>query len=412
MAYETEDLCPPDVSVKTMGKTLGTDCGNTKMNEAQDVAAEILSSRSGDDDFYPRRQPPQFVDIARQPDYKAGEKIDCGDGAESKEEVAGSSASPLLMVIAWFLGGALALWLYFQLAGLLKLVLECQGWRLWVAIGLFAIPFGALVYIVIKFLIVFGKLPAREQVKGNLQTSDIAESEALADSLKPYLFELPEDYDIVFERKNREEIKSRIMKLRDDTYYSDANGWIKDFARFQKDQEDRALDIVKTYCKLVALKTAACPWKAIDMVIVFVNSTLMIEKIAKVYNRRVTKAGAVRLLCRWFMNIYISGELGAITENATHHASDKVAAWLTKDNSSNAAASGAEAATGQMADGVANNISDGGSAESLTGVFTASLPILSKFVGKAVEGAINAYFAYRMGRRAIDEFRCVIPVKE
>lgn len=411
MAYETEDICPPVVSVKTMGKTSGTDCDNTTKKEVQDVVAEILSSRPGDDDFYPRRQPPQFVDIDRQPDYKAGEEIDYGDDTESKEDVAESSASPLLMVITWFLGGVLALWLYFQLAGLLKLVLECQGWRLWIAIGLFAIPTLVLIYAAARFLIVFRKLPVREQVKGNLQTSDIDESKALADSLKPYLFELPEDYDVVFERENRENIKSYIKKLRDDTYYSDSNAWIKDFALFQKEQEDRALDIVKTYCKLVALKTAACPWKAIDMVIVFVNSTLMIEKIAKVYNRRVSKAGALRLLCRWFMNIYISGELGAITENATHQASDKVAAWLTKDNSSNAAASGAEAATGQVADGVANNISDGGSAESLTGVFTASLPILSKFVGKAVEGAINAYFAYRMGRRAIDEFRCVIPVK-
>ena len=145
------------------------------------------------------------------------------------------------------------------------------------------------------------------------------------------------------------------------------------------------------------------------MVIVFVNSTLMIEKIAKVYNRRVSKPAALKLLCRWFMNIYISGELGAITENAAHRASDKVAEWLTNGDSPNVGVPIAEAAADQVADDVANSVSDGGAAESLAGVFTASLPVLSKFVGKAAEGAINAYFAYRMGRRAIDEFRFVVP---
>ncbi len=398
MAYETEDICPSVVSVKTMDKTSSTGCENARTNETQTVDAEMPNHRSDDEDLYPQRQPPQLVDIDRPPDYKAGDKIEYADDTDLKGGVAEPSASPLLMAITWFVGGCLVLWLYFQLAGLLKLVLECQGWRLWVAIGLFAIPVLLLTCAVTRFLIVFRKLPGREQVKGNLQPADIAESEALADRLKPYLFELPEDYDAVFERDKREDIKLRIKKLRDDTY-SDSNGWIKDFALFQKEQEDRALDIVKMHCKLVALKTAACPWKAIDMVIVFVNSTWMIEKIAKVYNRRVTKAGALRLLCRWFRNIYISGELGAITERT----SDKVAAWLTKDNSSNAAASAAEAATGQ---------SDGGLAESLLGAFSASLPILSKFVGKAAEGAVNAYFAYRMGRRAIDEFRFVVPVKE
>lgn len=411
MAYETEDVCPSVVRVKTMDKTSSTGCENARTNEAQTVDADILNHRSDDEDLYPRRQPPQLVDIDRQPDYKAGDKIEYADDTDLNGGVTEPSASPLLMAITWVVGGCLVLWLYFQLAGLLKLVLECQGWRLWVAIGLFAIPVLVLTYVVTRFLIVFRKLPGREQVKGNLQASDIAESEALADRLKPYLFELPEDYDAVFERDKREDIKLRIQKLRDDAY-SDSNGWIEDFALFQKNQEDRALDFVKMHCKLVALKTAACPWKAIDMVIVFVNSTVMIEKIAKVYNRRVTKAGALRLLCRWFMNIYISGELGAITENAAHRASDKVAVWLTKDNSSNAATSAAEAVTGQVVEGSANSVSDGGLAESLVGTFSASLPNLSKFVGKAAEGAINAYFAYRMGRRAIDEFRFVVPVKE
>ena len=412
MAYESDDICPPCADVKTFDASAlsSTDRETPRPYETQAMETEIPHIRPDDGDLYPKQLTPQYRDISRPPDFKAGDNIDYEDAnAKSEEDSADSSASPLLVAITWVVGGGLALWLYFQLAGLLRVVLECQGWRLWVALMLFAIPVLALAYAAIRFFLVFRKLSAREQVRGDLQSSDITQNKILADRLRPYLADLPKNYDTVFERVERKDIKVLIEKLRDDSSYSDSNGWIDDFDKFQKAQEDRALDIVKTYCKLVALKTAACPWKAVDMVIVFVNSTLMIEKIAKVYNRRVSKPAALKLLCRWFMNIYISGELGAITENAAHRASDKVAEWLTNGDSPNVGVPIAEAAADQVADDVANSVSDGGAAESLAGMFTASLPVLSKFVGKAAEGAINAYFAYRMGRRAIDEFRFVVP---
>ena len=415
MAYESDDICPPSADVEMLDASAvsNADCEDSRTDEMQSVETEIPGIRSDDGDLYPKQSPAQYLDITRPPDFKAGDKIDYEDGdTKSNEESADSSSSPVLVVITWFVGGSLALWLYFQLAGLVGLALECQGLRAWAAWILLAIPVLVLIYATIRFLTVFRKLPAREQVRGNLQTSDITRNKALAKRLKPYLAGLPENYEVVFQRDEQKAVKSLIKKLRDDSSYSDSNGWVSDFYKFQKDQEDRALDIVKTYCKLVALKTAACPWKTIDMVIVFANSTLMVEKIAKVYNRRVSKPAALKLLCRWFMNIYISGELGAITENAAHRASDKVAEWLTSGNNSNAGVPIAGEAAAQVSDGAANSVSDGGAAESLAGVFAASLPVLSKLVGKAAEGAINAYFAYRMGRRAIDEFRFVVPVKE
>jgi len=339
MAYESDDICPPsaDVEMLDVRAVASADCENPRTDEIQSMDKEIPGIRSDDGDIYPKQSPAKYLDISRPPDFKAGDKIDNEDGdTKSNEENASSSASPLLVAITWFLGGGIALWLYFQLAGLIGVALECQGLRAWAAWILLAVPVLVLTYATIRFLIVFRKLPACEQVRGNLQTSDITRNKALANRLKPYLVELPENYEVVFQRDEQKTIKLLIKKLRDDYSYSDSNGWIDDFCKFQKSQEDRALDIVKTYCKLVAMKTAACPWKAIDMVIVFVNLTWMVEKIAKVYNRRVSKPAALKLLCRWFMNIYISGESGAITENAAHCTSDKVAEWLTNGSNSNA----------------------------------------------------------------------------
>ena len=375
MAYDSEDICP--------------------------------RLRSDDEDLYPKHPPPNYVSISRQPDVAAGSKNDhdrANSGAKTKR---GKTFSPVLWVIKWGVGGGLALWLYFQLAGLFRIVLECQGgWR-YVALVFFAIPIIVLLYVAVRSWLIFRKLPRREQVRGDLSVSDVAKKEELKDAIKPYIDGLrkKENYAAVFKSEDRQKVSECISRLCDGSRYSDAGGWIDDFSRFQKDQEGRAYEVVKTYCALVALKTAACPWKAIDMIIVFVNLTLMVEEIARVYNRRVSRGGAFRLLCHWFASIYISGELGAITEQA----SDKVAEWMMGGDGAKsglrAGTAVAEATADQVSQGVADGVANGGMFESLTSVFSASIPVLSRFAGKAAEGAINAFLAYRMGKRAIEEFQ-------
>ena len=49
-----------------------------------------------------------------------------------------------------------------------------------------------------------------------------------------------------------------------------------------------------------------------------------------------------------------------------------------------------------------------GSGDLMSGV-AQSMPVLAKVAGKAIEGGVNAYFAYRMGRRAIESFRVLAP---
>ena len=413
MAYESDDIRPPVRALNMPGeKTLtGASCEDSKSHEASEPTVPNL--RPADGDLYPKQPSPRWVAISRPPDFAAGNKNDADhlDGEANVEQE--KTASPVLSVITWGLVGGLALWLYFQLVGLFKTVLEYHGWRLAVASVLFAIPIVVLLFVAIKAWKAFRKLPNRKQVRGDLCTNDISKKEELKGRLKQYVDDLQKNknYASIFKSEERQRVLERINRLSCDSLYSDAGGWIDDFKQFHKDQEDRAYEIVKTYCKLVALKTAACPWKAIDMVIVFVNLTLMVEKIATVYNRRVSKGGAFRLLIHWFANIYISGELGAISERA----SDKVADWLTSGDGVKrgveAGASVAEVAAEQAAGSASaavttsEQISDGAIGESLAGVFSASLPILSRFVGKAAEGAINAYFAYRMGKRAIEEFQ-------
>ena len=219
MAYESDDICPPNVDVEALDvrALASADCKNSRTDEMQSIETEISDIRPDDGDLYPKQSPAQYLDIARSPDFKAGDKIDYEDGdTKSNDGNADSSASPLFVVITWFLVGSIALWLYFQLAGLIGVALECQGLRAWAAWILLAIPIFALTFAAIKFWFVFRRLPAREQVRGDLQTSDISQKKALANRLKPYLAELPENYEVVFDRDKQTDVKSRIKKLSSD----------------------------------------------------------------------------------------------------------------------------------------------------------------------------------------------------
>ena len=113
------------------------------------------------------------------------------------------------------------------------------------------------------------------------------------------------------------------------------------------------------------------------MFCVFYNSTRMVCDLAVVYNRRMSRANAFRLVCRWCAAIYVSGELGSIMESTAKKGGEYAADML---------------GSGDLMSGVAQ-----------------SMPVLAKVAGKAIEGGVNAYFAYRMGRRAIESFRVLAP---
>ena len=197
---------------------------------------------------------------------------------------------------------------------------------------------------------------------------------------KCYLAKLPPsaDYAVRCGFREPEPVRALLDSLRGETsLHSDEIGWLDEFRRFQSLQDARAQEIVSSCCKLVALKTAASPWRLLDMACVFYNSTRMVCELARVYNRRMSRGNAFRFVCRWCAAIYISGELGAVMESTAKAGGEYAADWLNE---------------GDLMAGVAQ-----------------SMPMLAKLAGKAIEGGVNAYFAYRMGRRAIESFRVLAP---
>lgn len=286
-------------------------------------------------------------------------------GGAPEDGPRGRAGGGVLALIGWTVCTVAVLWMFSAASPFLANALTQRGWRLWASLFLGSVPvllvLGLLAYAVFQLR----KVPRVEQFVGSSFTNKAELQRRLSAS---YLEKLPgpEQYaaDNGFAdgdgNRTRSEVVACLNRLKGGVV--DSRGWLAEFGRFQRLQDERAKEIIGKTWKLVAIKTAASPWKAVDMIAVIYNSTVMITKLARLYNRRTSSQAAFRLVCRWFINIYIAGEMGDATQGAVEWAS-------------------------------ANDL------------ISATYKPLAGFVGKIAEGGANAFLVYRLGCRAIEYFK-------
>ena len=328
------------------------------------------AQRAGDDDIRPAVPPAHEVSVDRAPDAS-------WDDLPPLPEPAGDRIrwSPFPFLVRAALA-VFFVWFYCQLLPAFRWVMSCEGWRFYAALGATLVPVLVLTWVLLRALLLFRRLPPITQLEEG-KMDGLALKRRIQ---KRYLAKLPpaRDYAARCGFRDAERVCALLDGLRGgESLHSDETGWLDDFRRFQALQDARAKEIVSRACKLIALKTAASPWRLVDMFCVFYNSTRMVCDLAVVYNRRMSRANAFRLVCRWCAAIYVSGELGSIMESTAKKGGEYAADML---------------GSGDLMSGVAQ-----------------SMPVLAKVAGKAIEGGVNAYFAYRMGRRAIESFRVLAP---
>ena len=327
-------------------------------------------SRADDGDIRPSVPPAQAVPVSHAPDAA----WDDLPPQTAPEDV--RVRWVFLPYLAWAAISVFFIWLSCQLLSLFKMVSSYDGWRFYAVLCVVMVPILILVWVFLRALLLFRRLPPIAQLKEG-EGNGLEQKRRLQGR---YLAKLPPTNDYVARCgfKEPERVSGLLDSLRGaESLHSDETGWLDDFRHFQSLQDARAKEIVSRACKLIALKTAASPWRLLDMFCVFYNSTRMVCELAVVYNRRMSRASAFRLVCRWCAAIYVSGELGSIMEST--------------------AKKGGEYAADMLGDG-----------DLMSGV-AQSMPLLAKIAGKAIEGGVNAYFAYRMGRRAIESFRVLVP---
>ena len=180
----------------------------------------------------------------------------------------------------------------------------------------------------------------------------------------------PEAYAAQFPEEGglRESVRKTLRALAEARPEGSPDAWLTDFKKFQGLQDRLAKQRIRAYAKWVAIKTAVSPWKIVDMIAVFYNSSRMVYDLAMIYNKGVTRIRAARLVFVWFVNLYIAGQIGDITESAAETGMDFMAEL---------------------------------------GLTNLASKIASKFIGKFAEGGLNAFLIYRLGHMAMREFHAL-----
>ena len=345
-------------------------------NPTSQINGTVCATRSGDYDIRPTRPSESVLKQRARPSIQAGRPIsEVSDSSEGQQcERAGAAESfGVLKLAAYTSGAVVAIWLLGSLGSALHSIAIAASLPETLLFCLIFVIEVSVVWYVIQY--------AKKTLAGLPKITRIHRREysgalhALATKLKSdYIRQFPE-LDRYAEQSGfgqGHDALCMLARLRCHRY-ADSVGFMEEYDRFQLAQDKQALAIIKHYAKIIGIKTAASPWKVVDIIAVFFNSTLMVSKIAKVYHRQVSRQQAFRLVIHWFINLYISGELGQVMEGAADAIAQGTADWLGENG--------------------------------ISAVLQPALPLLAKFGGKMAEGGINAYLAYRLGSRACEHFR-------
>lgn len=375
MAYESDDptpvrRTPPSMAVNQPAQS----------DPGPSGCANSIPARRGDDDPCPPRPPQSVMEkVLEEREMRQVERArrrttsqSSGEGEDSLPEIPPDGR--IWKFVSYSFLALLGLWFCHLLYAPVRNVLLAQTRsELVLACALLAITLGVFIFIPAYAWTLFSRLPKVAAVREKDYEDDgIGLSRRIEDGYVGDLYARRESY--------RKELRLRdddgLMRKLDDLAshaYPDAAGYIEAFKEFQGLQDRKSSEVIMKYARRIAVKTAISPWRLVDMLAVFYNSTLMVCQIAQVYDRRVSRAQAFKLLMGWAFNLYVSGELGAVMQSTADGVNDGLQSLLGEDG--------------------------------LPGMVQPFLPMFSKIVGKAAEGGINAYTAYRFGKRAVAAFR-------
>ena len=353
------------------------------LRPASALVAETQDDREGDFDPEPEARD-GFNRVANERDDEPFHSTQGRDLKQSRPFLESGSEFGWLHHMAWFLLWLVIIWIGWQFGSAIRFALSLpESFRALVLAAEITLGVVATVWIIRLVRMFAGTRPrqwSNEHTRKNREEL-LAYYRGLAGG-RSRNGTLRDAFGKQFLEKD-EKGKSRqdALKALDDLCEFEANkedDWWNRRAVFDKFVKERADVIVSDHAKLIGIKTAASPWKIVDILAVFYNSTRMIERIAKLYGRTCSGFQALRLALRWSFNIYVSGHLGEVMEK------------------------GAEAAVGSITSALDEAVKG-------TGALASGIPLVGKFVAKIGEGSANAYLCKRLGDQTIESFR---PISE
>lgn len=320
-------------------------------------------------------------------DCRALTILESGDKSGSKDEHRSDDAEPEVDPdcevedgCSWSLRIAVAIvltfcgvWLFSCLHPFVRLILEAEGWRFWLALFMFLVP--ATMILLCLLYVVWGYFHLPKIIKYSEKAyRDKGRETKLALLLsKRYIGRIRCSMN-AYKSLVGDDAAGEFDKLRK-MAVEDSPAWLEQFKSYQKALDKQAGREISKFSTRIGATAVVSQMRATDMIAVIVLSAMMLLKLARIYNQRLSTVSALRLALRWGANVYVAGE--------TQEFSKKIAKGTLK-------------IVGKMAD-LAGKVLPVPAAP-LAGSGTAkACDMISDAVGLGAEFAINKILAKKLG---------------
>ncbi len=247
------------------------------------------------------------------------------------------------LAAAFLLGacGALGLFVYSQTLDILDKLARQEEWVRWIGYAGLVLCGGAVLYAVVRFLLVYLKLRRNRQLRlagleelhqrTRLRWLAHAKAAEARQRLEQYLREFPMGTPkqakklavVGLSAERVEELAKVRAELLDPAKFTGTSEWFERFRTgFQQVLDSAATDRIGYWSRRSGITTAVAPNGLIDSAAMLYFGFALLADLCSVYHLRAGKTGTAVLLGRVFFNSYLSGQLNEwekLTEEQIQH---------------------------------------------------------------------------------------------
>lgn len=295
----------------------------------------------------------------------------------------------------------IGIWL---LASVVELAGNLAVLPLWVAYICFAILIslsGIILYLLGSLIFRYTRLQRSPQlVWEQINRAEMKETGAYEQAQKwlwEYLSEIDKEKgryinnlsQLGFSNQDCQQFKASLEQLLEDKPI-DSYSWIMEYRNNIQEPLDRlAKERRKYYATIVGFKTAIAPWKAVDIIAVIYNNTLLIKELCTLANVRASGIQSLFIMAHLGFNTFVGSKAQSVAEDSVERAFE-ADGWRGGDELSKI-----ESGSGEdiMRDEGVMQIADSIGGDAFKSVF-------KKVLAKGGEGVANAFLTRRLGAYA------------
>lgn len=215
---------------------------------------------------------------------------------------------PLRMAVAIVITLS-AVWLFSCLYPFVKLILETKEWDRIIALCMFAVP--AILILICFVYVVWGYFHLPKIIKYSRKAYQGKESKLALLLLRRYISRIRYSKNAYAELvgDHAADVFDKLRGLGVDKY----SEWLKLFETYQCALDEQAKHEISKFSMRIGATTVISQTRATDMIAVVVLSAMMLLKLARIYNQRMSTMSALRLAVRWSANVYVAGETQTVS---------------------------------------------------------------------------------------------------